>query len=57
MSNAAKTYWGGQALAGFGLAVLFGILAAAVGGWGYIAAAVTCGVIGLVSGIIFLTQR
>jgi hypothetical protein len=56
--SAAKKYWGGQALAGIGLAALFGILAGTSGGdWKYIAAASVCGVIGVVSGIIFFASK
>lgn len=55
--NRAQKYWGGQSLAGLGLCILFVILAAIIGGSGYIAAAITCGVIGVISGIVFFTVK
>lgn len=55
--NRAQKYWGSQSLAGLGLCILFVILAAVIGGSGYTAAAVMCGIIGVVSGIVFLTVK
>lgn len=54
--TSTQKYWMSQTLAGLGFCLLFGILAAVIGGEGYIAAAVVCGIIGIVSGIIFFAR-
>lgn len=56
MMTSTQKYWMSQTLAGLGFCLLFGILAAVIGGEGYIAAAVVCGIIGIVSGIIFFAR-